>query len=334
LDGTDKLTRRMTLNDVAKEAGVSRSLASLAMRGEAGVDPTKRARILKAAAQLNYMPDTAARDLASNAARTIGVLVSDILNPFSASLAKSIDASAREKGFDVFLSFEGADADLHRLIRGLLDRRVAGLVLVGSPEMPELIEGYNRRVPTVYVGRHLTNEHIDSVSNDDFLGASMVVRHLVEIGHRDIVHIDGGPYAGSRRRREAYHAAMLEHGLLPRVVDGQHTLDGGSKGAEQVLAMKPLPTAIFASNDLAAVGVLNRLLQMGINVPRDMALCGYDDMPFAGSETLSLTTVRQPIDRMGSQSVDLLLARVQKPNDLAMHILLVPTLVVRRTTRR
>ncbi|WP_322092849.1 LacI family DNA-binding transcriptional regulator [Paraburkholderia bannensis] len=330
-----KAPAKLTLLDIAKKAGVSRSLASLAIRGEPGVTADKRARILKIAEELNYTPDPAARNLASNATRTIGILVSDILNPFSASLAKSIDAAAREKGFDVLLSIEGhPDTDAQKAINSLLARRVAGLILIGTPESPELIERVGRRIPVVYVGRHLSNERIDSVSNDDFLGASMLVRHLVEQGHRDIVHVDGGESAGSQRRREAYQVAMLEHGLTPRVVKGQHTLDGGSTATDAVLSLEARPTAIFASNDLAAVGVLNRLLQAGIGVPTEIAVAGYDDMPFAGTETMSLTTIRQPIDRMASQSMDVLLARMQNPKEPAMHVLIVPSLVVRASTQQ
>lgn len=128
--------------------------------------------------------------------------------------------------------------------------------------------------------------------------------------------------------------AMLESGLEPRVFEGRHTLDGGAAAAKLVLSHNPTATAIFASNDVAAVGVMNHLLQSGLNVPDDVAVAGYDDMPFAGSETLSLTTIRQPIDRMASQSVDVLLARMRHPLEPAMHILIVPSLVVRRSTRK
>lgn len=329
-----KASPKLTLLDIAKKAGVSRSLASLALRGEPGVEQEKRARILKIAAELNYTPDPAARSLASNAARTIGVVVSDILNPFSASLAKSIDAAARAKGFEVLLSIEGGtDAEAQKAITGLLAHRVAGLILIGTPESMDLIERMGHRIPVVYVGRHLSNERIDSVSNDDHLGASMMVRHLIEQGHREIVHIDGGPSAGSQRRRDAYQAAMLSHGLKPCVIEGRHTLDGGANAAEAALALQPRPTAIFASNDLAAVGVLNHVLKSGLSVPGDVAVTGYDDMPFAGSETLSLTTMRQPIDKMASQSVDVLMARMEHPQDPAMHVLIAPSLVVRRSSQ-
>jgi DNA-binding LacI/PurR family transcriptional regulator len=330
---TEESPTRLTLADIAKRAGVSRSLASLALRGEPGVQAEKRARILKIAADLNYMPDPAARNLASNATRTIGILIADVLNPYLAMLAKTLDATARAKGLDVVLSIDGSpDSAAEKAIGNLLAQRVAGMILVGAPDAVEIVEKLARRVPVVYVGRSLTAETVDSVSNDDVLGATLMVRHLVECGHQHITHIDGGSGAGARRRREGFAESMRAHGLEPRIVPGRYTLDGGSRGAAQALTMEPHPTAIFAANDFAAIGVLNHVLSAGFAVPGDVAVVGYDDMPFAGSETLSLTTIRQPIDRMALQCVDCLLARLQTPDAPGMRVLMSPTLVARRST--
>jgi DNA-binding LacI/PurR family transcriptional regulator len=324
---------KLTLQDIAARAGVSRSTASLALRGEPGVQPEKRAHILKIAEELNYIPDLSARRLASNVTGTIGVLLSDILNPFTASVAKSIGAVAREKGFEIILSIEGhPDAAAEKAIQSLIAQRVAGLILIGSPESTALVEKVSRRLPVLYFGRHLSSDRVDSVSNDDHLGASLVVRHLVDLGHRDIVHIDGGPSAGSQRRSEAYCSAMEAKGLTPVVYPGRHTLDGGVQAVETVLAQSRRPTAIFASNDLEAAGVLSRLQKAGLKVPGDIAVVGYDDIPIAESETMSLTTIRQPISHMAGHSLDILMSRMQNPDQPATHTLVAPSLVIRRTT--
>jgi DNA-binding LacI/PurR family transcriptional regulator len=125
---------------------------------------------------------------------------------------------------------------------------------------------------------------------------------------------------------------MHAHGLDPQVIPGRYTLDGGSKGAKEALAKRPQPTAIFAANDLAAIGVLNSVLGAGLKVPGDIAVVGYDDMPFAASETLSLTTMHQPIDRMATQCIDCLIARIQDPDGPGTRVLLSPHLVARRST--
>jgi DNA-binding LacI/PurR family transcriptional regulator len=329
----DKSPTKLTLADIAERAGVSRSLASLALRGEPGVQHEKRARILKIAAELNYTPNPAARNLASSLSRTVGIVVADILNPYLAVLAKTIDGAARAKGFDVVLSVEGTpDEAAERAIGNLIAQRVAGLILVGAPDDIKIVEKIARRIPVVYVGRHLEAEAIDSVCNDDQLGASLLVRHLVERGHKLIAHIDGGRGAGARRRREGFQVAMHAHGLEPQIIPGRYTLDGGSKGAKDALAKHPQPTAIFAANDLAAIGVLNFVLGAGLKVPEDIAVVGYDDMPFAASETLSLTTMHQPIDRMATQCIDCLIARIQDPDGPGTQVMLSPHLVARRST--
>lgn len=324
---------KLTLQDIAERAGVSRSAASLALRGEPGVQPEKRARVLRIAEELNYTPDLSARRLASNTTGTIGVLLSDILNPFTASVAKSIVSLAREKGFEVILSLEGhSDPAAEKAIQSLVAQRVSGLMLIGSPESAPYIEQVSRTLPVLYFGRHLSSARVDSVSNDDHLGALLVVRHLVELGHKDIVHIDGGPSAGSQRRRDGYRLAMEQEGLTPRIYSGRHALDGGVSATEEILRQSRRPTAVFASNDLEAVGVLSRLLQARVRVPDDIAVVGYDDIPFAESETMSLTTIRQPIQYMASQSLDILTSRMQRFDEPARHVLVAPSLVVRRTT--
>jgi DNA-binding LacI/PurR family transcriptional regulator len=324
---------KLTLSDIAERAGVSRSLASLALRGEPGVQPVKRARILKIAADLNYTPHPAARNLASSEIRTIGILVADIVNPYLAMFAKTLDAAARAEGFDVVLSIDGSpDSAAEKAVNNLLAQRVAGLILVGAPDSIELAEKVARRVPVVYVGRDVTTEAINSVTNDDRLGASLVVRHLVELGHKHIAHVDGGSGAGAQQRREGFTTALEAYGLKPLVFPGRYTLDGGLEGGKQALTAKPRPTAIFAANDLAAIGVLNAVLQSGLVVPDDVAVVGYDDMPFAGSETMALTTIHQPTDRMAAQCVRSLLQRMQNPEEPGMRVLMAPTLIARRST--
>ena len=328
-----KTPAKLTLQDIAARAGVSRSLASLALRGERGVQADKRALVLKIAEELNYRPNPAARRLASRSTGMVGILVSDILNPFSASLAQSIDLAARAKGFEVLLSIQGGtDEAAESALDALLLQRVDGLILIGAPKSVPMIEGLGRRVPVVYVGRHLSTEIVDSVSNDDHLGATIMVRHLIDLGHRNIVHVDGGNSAGSQGRRDAYAAAMFMAGLTPQIFAGRHTLDGGVQATEEILSLTPCPTAIFASNDLQAIGILNRVLQAGLRVPQDMAIAGYDDIPISSSEALSLTTARQHVDRMALHAVDILAARIAKPANPSMHVLIAPTLMVRRTT--
>lgn len=325
--------KKLTLADIAKRAGVSRSLASLALRGEPGVQPEKRARILAIAAELDYTPDPAARNLASHATRTLGVVVSDILNPFSASLAKAVDAAARQQGLDVLLSIDGyPDSAATAAIAAMVRQRVAGLILIGTPDTVSNLEHTARQLPIVYVGRDLGLSSLCSVCNDDHLGARLLVQHLAALGHRHIVHIDGGNGAGALRRREGYCDAMRALALEPQVIAGGYTLDSGAAGAAAALLLQPRPTAIFAANDLAATGVLNHLALVQVRVPQDIAVVGYDDMPFAGSATLALTTIQQPISEMAQASVAAILRPAGKQAPAASQVSIIPTLIVRRSS--
>jgi DNA-binding LacI/PurR family transcriptional regulator len=324
---------KITLMEVAERAGVSRALASLALRGEAGVLPEKRARILQAASDLNYVVNPAARSLASGSSKTIGILVANILNPFLAALTKALDAAARQEGFDVVLSINGGtDPEAEKASASLIAQRIAGLVLIDAPQSVTAIETIGWQLPVIYVGRHLPTAKVDCISNDDFLGSTLLVKHLIDLGHTNIVHIDGGSGAGAIRRREGFMFAMQAEGLTPQVVPGGYSIDAGALGALEALNILPRPTAIYAPNDVAALGVLNTLLENGLSVPDDIAVVGYDDMPQAATKTLSLTTMRQPLDRMASQSIQALSNRIKFPDEPGVRILVSPQLVARRTT--
>jgi len=321
------------LSEVADRAGVSRALASLAIRGRPGVAQEKRERILQAAADLNYVANPAARVLASGESKTIGILVSNIVNPFQAALTEAIDAAGRADGFEVMLSINGhTDSEAEKAISSLIAQGVAGLVLIDAPQSVAAIERISWQVPAVYVGRLLASDKVDCISNDDFMGATILVRHLIELGHKHIVHIDGDRGAGAIRRRDGYLSAVKEAGLVPNVVPGAYSMDAGAAGARQALVLTPSPTAIFAPNDLAALGVLNVLLERGHLVPQDVAVVGYDDMPEAGTQTISLTTMRQPMDRIATQGIQALSNRMRAPKEPALKILVSPILIERRST--
>ena len=324
---------KTTLGNVAERAGVSRALASLALRGKPGVLPEKRQRILQAAADLNYVANSAARTLASGESKTIGILVSNILNPFQAALCKAIDAAARAEGYEVLLSINGgSDEEAEHAISNLVAQRVAGLVLIDAPQSVGTIERISWQVPTIYVGRYLPTDKVDCISNDDYMGATNLARHFLELGHKRIVHLDGGNGAGAVRRREGFVSAIRAARLEAQTIPAGYSIDTGAAAAREALKLSPRPTAIFAANDFAALGVLNTLMISGLSVPGDIAVAGYDDMPQAGTETISLTTMRQPMDRIATQSIQTLSHRIKMPGEPAVRILVSPILMARRST--
>jgi DNA-binding LacI/PurR family transcriptional regulator len=235
-----------------------------------------------------------ARGLASRRTRTIGVLLNDLRNPFFAEMMDGL--------------FEAADELDYRLLIGTGRRQVAG------------------------ERRPLRDAHVDSVTDDDVAGAKLAVRHLAELGHSRIAHIDGGRGAGAAARRRGYVREMERLGLEPHVVPGEFTDAAGVRAAERLLDGDALPTAVFAANDLVAAGALDRFEDSGLQVPRDISIIGYDNTFLAALHHMSLTTIDQPRPEIGRLALMTLVERIDGVRADAVHHRVEPSLVVRGTT--
>ena len=324
-----------TMEDVARQAGVSRALVSLVMRGLPNVSDERRARVLEAAAALGYRPNAWARALASARTRTVGVLLNELHNPFYAEIMDGIDDMAAAHGFRVVIGTAGRRAGGEdAALEAFLELRADGAILVG-PRMPSgRIAAAAETMPVVVVARGMRSPLVDSITNDERAGARLVVRHLTELGHRAIAHIDGGAGAGAGARRAGYGQAMREVGLGDevRIVGGDYTELAGVRAAEELLLRRELPTAIFAANDLVAAGAIDRLEERGVRVPDDISVVGYDNTYLAALHHVSLTTVNQPRPTMGSRAVEALLERIEGGRTSPVHARITPALVVRSTT--
>jgi len=324
-----------TITDVARRAGVSKSLVSLVMRGADHVSPGRRQAVTKAAAELGYRPNAMARSLVQRRTHLVGVMVSDLHNPFFADVVAGIQEQAARTGYKVLVnSGNRAAAREADAMETLLQLRADGIIL-GSPVLDdEVIARASREVPIVLVGREAHSPAVDSVTNDDRAGAEVAVEHCVSLGHRRIAHIDGGHGAGAPARRHGYEAAMKRLGLgdLVSVVSGTYTEEGGHTGCLLLLAQKPRPTAIFAANDLAAIGALNAIEESGLKVPDDVSLVGYDNTSLAALRHISLTTIHQPRLEMGQLALSTLLERVDQDREEPRRVILSPSLVVRAST--
>lgn len=304
-------------------------------RGEGGVSEEKRAAILSAIDELDYRPNAMARGLVQRQTRLLGIMVSDLQNPFFAAVVSGIQESAEERGFRVLITTGDRTPSVEEsAIENLLELRVDGLILASPRVGDEIIARAGRTVPVVVLNRDTTDDNSDSVTNDNIAGARLAVEHLLSFGHRRIAFIEGGAGAGARARHVGYLRSMCEFGLDDEIVtvEGRHTEEGGYRGATELLKMKPLPTAVFASNDLCAIGAMNAFEEAGLSIPEDVSLVGYDNNRMAALRHISLTTIDQPGDDMGRSAVDRLAERIDGNRVEPSHDVVAPSLVVRLTT--
>jgi DNA-binding LacI/PurR family transcriptional regulator len=322
-----------TLEDVAREAGVSRALASLVMRQKPQVSEERRARVLAAATKLGYRPNAIARSLASRRSSTVGVLLNDLHNLFFAEIYDGIEQVARRRGYRILLSTGGRSrAREEAALEAFLESRVDGLILVSTLLTEAKINQAASMAPVALVSRTSRSPAVDSVLTDDVLGAELAVAHLIELGHRKIVHIDGGRNPGSRPRRKGYERAMDAAGLKRLVIPGDFSESGGAEAAGRLLALAETTTAVLTSNDMAAAGVMDRLAEAGYSIPGDISVVGYDNTSLAQMRQVNLTTINQPRGEMGRLAMQAVLERIEGGRTKAVSHVTTPTLVVRGST--
>lgn len=322
-----------TMDDVARRAGVSRALVSLALRDSAKVSASSRAAVIAAADELGYRPNLIARHLASKQTRTLGLLINDLHNPYFPGVADGVKRAADKRGYRLLLNSAFLDDDDERAaLETFIDFRVDGIILTGARLPTPVIERAATSTPIVVVSRPMHSDAIDTINNDDRLGATMAIAHLIELGHRNIWHIDGGRGAGAAQRRAGYEATMRQHGLEPHVLSGAFTEASGVKAAQRALKSGRPVTAIFAGNDLSALGALDAIEEVGLKVPDDISLVGYDNTFVAALRHVALTTVDQAREQLGELAIEALIERIECGRTKAVHRVIAPSLVIRDTT--
>lgn len=325
------MQRRPTLEDVAQRAGVSRALVSIVMRDVAGASEVTRERVKRAADEIGYRPDPRARRLRQHRTKLVGMTFT-AGQEFHADLVDGVYVAAEALGYDVVLSAVTPRRDEGRALRTLVDDRCEGLVLIGSQLPARELADLASRVPAVVVARRVRG--VDAVHSDDVVGAVLAVDHLVGLGHRRILYLDGGRAPGAAERLRGFRRAIRSAELPESILPGGLTEREGAVAASTMLSMKELPTAVFAFNDRCALGVLDVLIRSGVSVPQQISVIGFDDSPLAGLAHIDLTTVRQDSASLATAAMERLVARLDGDVEGAdvVDIVREPSLVVRRST--
>ncbi len=323
--------------DVARAADVSIASASRAINGLDNVTAEVRARVLEAATKLRYVPHWGARSLAMNRTNTIGLLLPDIYGEFFSEIIRGVDVAARARGLHLLVS--GSHGDLSEAVAAVraMGGRVDGLLIM-SPfvDSQDLAAVLPLNLPLVTIASRIGAANHAAITVDNFEGGRMATRHLIDNGARAIAHLSGpAQNFEAQERKRGYLAALAEAapGMAPRLFEGDFTEDSGYAGMRALIAEGQLPDAIFAGNDVMAVGALLALKEARLSVPGDIAVIGFDDIPIARFTSPPLTTLRVGVFEMGRMGLEMLAAAFEDDGDAGdRSVVISPELVIRESS--
>ena len=334
----DARPRKPSSWDIAREAEVSQATVSRVINNSTRISKATSLRVRNAMERLGYTPNNAARTLITGRSNLIGLVVSNITNPFYPEVIEAVVATAAEEEYNVVLCNTQENRELQTsYLELLIEHQVDGAILTSSLlDSQQLLEKVtSNRIPLVMVNRTVPGFAADAVRLDNRDAGKIVAKHLFGLGHRSLAFVGGLESTSTNTdRREGFISALDDLGVeLPpsHILHGEFTRESGYALAQQFMALSPPPTAFFCADDQIALGAIDAILDAGLRVPEDVAVVGVDDVPAASLRQVGLTTVRQPAAEMGRRAARLLMERIREPGGEQIDILLRPRLIVRRT---
>ncbi len=303
----------VTIKDVARESGVNISTVSRALNNGYGVNAQTRELVVSVARRLNYRPNSVARGLVTGRSHSVGLIVSDIRNPFFADVARGAADAARSENCDLVLCNSDLDAARQMgYMQSLLEKRVDGILMnsVSALRPEEQKQLAECGVPIVLLNRSESSRAFSTVAADNEGGGALAAQHLLDLGHRNIAHITGPSQHGNLSDRTRGFVQTLMKApvpVVPQVLHGAFDFEGARTLTHQLLDRHPKTTAIFAANDVMAFGVVRAALDRGLKIPGDLSLIGFDNIEFSSIIQPPLTTIHQPKYEMGHAAVEILL---------------------------
>lgn len=330
---------RMTISDIAKLSGVSKSAVSIVLNKKTGVSEKTRAKVLKTIKKYNYNPNQIAQSLAAKETKSIGLIIKEIDNPYFSKVMKGVYDTCSELGYSALLASSELSTDKEsEIITTLLSKRVDGLIIspleIENTDFEHILNLINDKIPLVVLGT-IQNYLTNSVDIDNLKAAYDAVTNLINLGHTKIAHFAGPTHSGhGQKRQEGYIKALLDHNLpinknyiLPVA---PHTQNGYKIGKEFFSRKIDLPTAVFCYNDLVAIGLINALLDLGINVPEDVSVVGFDNIDFGEFLKIPLTTVNMPAYEIGKAATNLLIKQIAESSKSLNEIVVIDHELVER----
>lgn len=325
----------VTIKDIAKKLNISYATVSRALRDSPEISQDTKEKVKKAAKEMNYQPNAIARGLVTKKTKTIGLILPDITNPFYPQVARGVEETANQEGYSVFLCNSNYENEKEKAyIDLLISKKVDGIIL--APIGEESLKWNHREIPIVIIGRKNVCPQENFVVIDDKKGGYLATEHLIKNGHSKIMFIGGKEKVESNKERlEGYKLALNKNGIQldANLIRNDHfKRESGHILMKKALQEGIAATAVFAGNDLLALGVLQAIYEYGLKVPQDIAVVGFDNIPTAELPEISLTTIAQPKYKMGVLATQMLLAKIKNPTHRCESIILTPELIVRKTS--
>ncbi|MBP1999374.1 DNA-binding LacI/PurR family transcriptional regulator [Paenibacillus shirakamiensis] len=327
---------KVSIFDVAKKSGLSVVTVSRVLNNASTVREKNREKVLKAMKDLNYQPNAAARSLARGKTGIIGLTLSTLHDSFFDAVVKEISDDLAAQGYVLALTvITGKEESIHRLM--FEEDRVDGVILLSPMNQDDSVrELQQKNIPFIILDHQHPETSVSSVIVDNVKGGYEATRHLIDLGHRDIAHITGGDsYLSSREREKGFRLAMKDASIEPFAIEkGHYDVASGHRIAMKWMNEGKMPTAVFASDDYIALGFIDACKNVGVRVPEEVSIIGFDDQVIASEFTPHLTTMKQPAELMARHGVELLLNELKENSDASQTLLLDPELMVRQSTGR
>jgi len=328
----------ITIKDVALKAGVSISTVSHVINNTRYVKADTSVKVLNAIKELNYFQNTQARSLVTGKSKIIGLVVSDITNPFFPELIQGVEKSAIQDGFDIFLFNTNYDSERTAIItRRLIEQKVDGVIIMTTEIEYNLVELLTSNgIPVVLLDWGITDQLVSNIKEDFTVGIEEAIKHLVELGHKEIAFISGPlKLKTAITRKDAFIEAMYKYRDVINellIYEGDFKIEGGEAAVDEMMRNSKLPTAILASNDLMAIGAIKAIKKRGYKVPQDISVIGLDDIFIASNLEPSLTTVNLPRYKIGKTSWKLIRDHVVNNIKDGKEVVIETKLIIRETT--